>query len=67
MIRIQQKKEKTEICKDTIYNKVARKLSYFFEMPINYFAYMFLLKKYPDDTTIGYLQSFIPLNYYNNA
>lgn len=58
--------KKESKCIINIYNKTMRKLSYFFEMPINYFAYTIMLKKEPENTFIGQIQKMIPLNYYNN-
>jgi len=61
------RKEKVEICDKTFATLSARKLSYFFQLPINYWFYSFLTEKYPSDTWIGYIQTFIPLSYYNNV
>ena len=41
--------------------------SFFFEMPINYFAYPLMLKRENDNSFIGAVQSLIPLDYYNNV
>jgi hypothetical protein len=59
--------EKTEICVNNLYGKIKRKLSYFFEMPINYFAYPFMIKRENNNSFIGAVQSLIPINYYNNV
>ena len=53
-------------CSDTIHSKLKRKFSYFFEMPINYFAYPLMIKREDPNSFVGMLQSFIPLNFYNN-
>jgi hypothetical protein len=58
--------EKTEKCINNIYSTIQRKLSYFFEMPINYIAYPFMIKRENPNTFIGMIQYFIPLNFYNN-
>lgn len=59
--------EKTTKCVNNFYGEVMRKLSYFFEMPINYFAYPLMIKRETPNSFIGFIQSFIPLNYYNNV
>jgi hypothetical protein len=44
-----------------------RKMSYFFEMPINYILYPFMMKREdPNTTLIGKIQSYIPMDFYNN-
>ena len=59
--------EKTDICEITNYNKMMRKLSYYFEMPINYWFYPLMVKRNDSDTILGKIQSYIPIEYYNNA
>jgi len=59
--------EKIDKCKDDFYGRMKRKVSYFLEMPINYFAYPLMIKREDKNSVIGFLQSFIPLNYYNNV
>lgn len=51
----------------SIYKSVLRKASYFFEMPINYFCYPFMIKRQNSDHWIGKIQSWIPIDFYNNA
>lgn len=58
--------EKFDICTLSLYNEITRKLSYYFEMPINYILYPIMIKRNNNNTIIGKIQSFIPLNYYNN-
>jgi hypothetical protein len=58
-------KEKTEKCVNSLYVKIMRKISYYFEMPINYFAYPLMIKR-ENNNLIGFIQSFIPMSYYNN-
>uniref|UniRef100_A0A6C0JH11 Phytanoyl-CoA dioxygenase n=1 Tax=viral metagenome TaxID=1070528 RepID=A0A6C0JH11_9ZZZZ len=58
---------KTDICSNSFYNQVMRKLSYYFEFPINYIFYPIMIKRENTNTIIGSLQSFIPLSYYNNT
>ncbi len=45
-------------------NRVLRKLSYFFEMPINTIFYPIMIEK--QDGFIGWVQDMIPIKYYNN-
>ena len=45
---------------------ILRKLSYFFEFPINYLFYPFMVKKEDSSTLIGKIQSVFPIKYYNN-
>ena len=59
--------EKNEKCTHNLYNEIIRKLSYFFEFPINYFAYPLMLKRENTNSFIGFIQSFISLSYYNNT
>lgn len=58
--------KKMDVCKMSMYNVVVRKLSYYFEMPINYVLYPFMIRRENTNTIVGKLQSFIPLQYYNN-
>jgi hypothetical protein len=58
--------EKNDNCKITYSDYFMRKISYYFEFPINYFLYPILSKKEPTNTIIGQIQQFIPLKYYNN-
>ncbi len=54
------------VCRMSVWNRILRKASYFFEMPINYFLYPFLSKRYENDSAIGKIQSIIPIQFYNN-
>jgi hypothetical protein len=58
--------EKTDVCKENLSTKVKRKLSYFFELPINTIAYPLMIKRENNNTFIGKLQSLIPVQFYNN-
>jgi hypothetical protein len=58
--------EKTDTCNNSYYNLFVRKLSYYFEFPINYIFYPLMIKRENSDSFIGKLQNFIPLTYYNN-
>jgi hypothetical protein len=60
-------REKNDKCVNDLYVKIKRKLSYFFEMPINYIAYPLMIKRENENSIIGKIQSFIPINYYNNV
>lgn len=57
---------KNEKCVINYQNNILRKLSYYFELPINYFFTPLLLKRENDDSIIGYIQSHIPIQFYNN-
>jgi hypothetical protein len=59
--------EKTDVCTLSYYGLSLRKLSYYFEFPINYIFYPLMIKRENDDSIMGKLQSFIPLSYYNNS
>lgn len=58
---------KTDICKITTYDKCLRKMSYFLEFPVNYMFYPLMIKRENTDSIVGKLQSYIPINYYNNV
>lgn len=57
--------QKDEKCRDNFYVWTMRKLSYFFEFPINYIFYPFMMKKH--EGILGKIQEYIPLGFYNNA
>jgi len=59
------RKTKTDVCQDDIYGMVMRKLSYYFEMPINYYLYPLMIKREDENSILGKIQSVIPLTYYN--
>ena len=59
--------DKNTKCNETSYHHIMRKLSYFFEMPINYIFYPLMLKRENDNTFMGMMQSFIPISFYNNS
>jgi hypothetical protein len=61
------RKEKKDICSLSLYNTTMRKLSYYFELPINSILYPFMIKRENKNTVIGKIQSFIPIKYYNNV
>jgi hypothetical protein len=59
--------QKTDVCSMSLYIHIMRKLSYYFEFPVNYIFYPFMIKRENTNTIIGFLQSFIPLsNFFNN-
>jgi len=58
---------KNQKCEISVYDDCLRKCSYFFEFPINYIFYPLMVKREDDTTIIGKIQSFIPLEYYNNV
>lgn len=57
---------KVDMCKNEFYDNLLRKLSYFFEFPINYIFYPLMIKRENTNTLIGKIQSFIPITFYNN-
>jgi hypothetical protein len=59
--------EKTELCRPSYWDCFVRKLSYYFEMPINYLLYPLMIKREHDNTLVGNLQKYIPIQYYNNG
>jgi hypothetical protein len=59
--------EKTEKCENTSYVNFMRKCSYYFEFPINYIAYPLMIKREDKNSLIGAIQSYIPIQYYNNS
>jgi len=60
------KKNKSGVCKITQSSIMLRKLTYFFEFPINYIFYPFMIQRKPPNSLMGKIQSFIPVEYYNN-
>jgi len=60
------KMEKSYKCNNSTYNLIIRKISYYFEFPINYIFTPLMIKREDSNTIIGKVQSLIPLNYYNN-
>uniref|UniRef100_A0A6C0B8Z2 Prolyl 4-hydroxylase alpha subunit Fe(2+) 2OG dioxygenase domain-containing protein n=1 Tax=viral metagenome TaxID=1070528 RepID=A0A6C0B8Z2_9ZZZZ len=59
--------EKNDVCSLTLYNSMMRKLSYYFQLPINSILYPLMIKRENKKTIIGKIQSFIPIKYYNNV
>jgi ectoine hydroxylase-related dioxygenase (phytanoyl-CoA dioxygenase family) len=59
--------EKTDICVLSYYNEIMRKLSYYFEFPINYLFYPLMIKREDTNNILGAIQTLIPLSYYNNS
>ena len=59
--------KKYDICKNDLYGEIVRKMSYYFQFPINTFLYPLMIKRENDSSLLGYIQSFIPLTYYNNT
>lgn len=59
--------DKTENCVITYQNIIIRKLSYYFELIINCVLTPLLLKREKDNTIVGYIQSYIPITFYNNT
>jgi hypothetical protein len=59
--------EKNDICSLSLYNSTMRKLSYYFQLPINSILYPLMIKREDKNTIIGKIQSVIPITYYNNV
>jgi hypothetical protein len=64
-VRMEKKEEK----KSSFHfgKRLLRKISYFFEMPINTFLYPFMLKRENSNHWIGKIQNYIPISFYNNG
>jgi len=58
--------EKSDDCEINYYNYFMRKLSYYFELPINVIFYPLMIKRENENSILGKIQSYIPLSYYNN-
>ena len=61
------RKAKRDTCSDSLTNQFLRKISYYFEFPINYFFSPFMMKKHDPNSITGVVQSMVPLGFYNNA
>jgi hypothetical protein len=59
--------EKKDVCSMSFYKRFLRKMSYYFEMPINVFFYPFMIEKKNENTIIGKIQSYVPFTFYNNT
>jgi len=59
-------KEKKESCEINFYTLASRKLSYFFQMPINCLFNPLMKTRYDENSVLGKVQSLIPLRFYNN-
>lgn len=57
---------KTDKCEITNITLFIRKLSYYFQLPINYIFYPLLIKRANTNSAIGIVQSYIPITFYNN-
>lgn len=57
---------KEDVCKISFINNSIRKLSYYFELPINYIFYPLMIDRKNENTWIGKIQSYIPISFYNN-
>jgi hypothetical protein len=58
---------KNEKCHQSVFTSFMKKMSYYFEMPINYFLYPIMTKRHKNNTITGKIQYFIPISYYNNT
>ena len=59
--------EKTDNCEITYYIFFIRKLSYYFELPVNTIFYPLMIKRENHNSILGKIQSYIPISYYNNV
>jgi hypothetical protein len=59
--------DKKGVCKINSYDRIVRKMSYFFEFPINYMFYPLMIKRENTNSIIGKIQSYIPIDFYNNS
>jgi hypothetical protein len=59
--------EKEDSCNISFYNSILRKLSYYFEIPINVCFYPLMTNKQNENTIIGKIQTYLPINFYNNT
>jgi hypothetical protein len=59
--------EKNELCSMSFYESCVKKMSYYFEFPINYILYPLMIDRKDDNNFIGKIQSYIPLTFYNNV
>ena len=58
---------KNEKCYQSVFTSFMKKMSYYFEMPINYFLHPIMTKRHENNTIIGIIQSFIPTSNYINT
>jgi hypothetical protein len=59
--------DKTDICEISYWNLFLRKMSYYFEMPINYLFYPLMIQREKQTTIVGKIQNYIPIQFYNNT
>ena len=59
--------DKKGVCKINSYDRIVRKMSYFFEFPINYIFYPLMIKRENTNNIVGKIQSYIPIDFYNNS
>lgn len=59
--------DKTDVCVISYWNLFLRKMSYYFEMPINYLFYPFMIQREKETTIVGNIQNYIPIQFYNNT
>lgn len=58
---------KTDKCEITDMSLFIRKLSYYFQLPINYIFYPLMIKRENSNSVHGLIQSYIPITFYNNV
>ena len=59
--------EKENICNLSIYDEIKRKLTYYFQLPINTICVPLMIEQKNKNTIIGKIQQYIPLTFYNNV
>jgi hypothetical protein len=58
---------KRDACTINIGDNLIRKSSYYFQLPINTVLYPLMIKRESDESIIGTIQSYLPLQFYNNV
>ena len=59
--------EKEDTCKLSIYDDIKRKMTYYFQLPINTIFAPLMIERKNENTMIGKIQQIIPLTFYNNT
>jgi hypothetical protein len=58
--------KKEEKCSISIMDTITKKLSYYFQLPINTIFVPFMIERKNDNTFIGQIQKYLPISFYNN-
>ena len=59
--------EKEDTCKLSIYDDIKRKITYYFQLPINTICVPLMIERKNENSIIGQIQKYIPLTFYNNT